>query len=831
MTDGVRRLSHDDAELLISSRMDEQLDRVDSRALLVHLQTCESCRVFAVQSEVLGRELNTLPVLPPSALVDRQIRESIAKGRSRWSLASLMPATAGNSGLRVAVGALAMLTLVSVFLLVRMAGNQSGQGTSIEAPNGAIAQQLDRSPTQESASLGQVSGPTETPRLVVPKTPESEASGPGASTETAGRPTDVAVAPAEKTSAAQAEPTRTLDPAFVYSVDNTQTPASDNAEPTNTEIANDTVPTETSVDVAVAAVMVDDGTPVDGSDPSETPERESPVSTATFTTPDDTDTTGSTETPSVPTEQPSAEVTMTAEAPKEETATQQPATSTAQPTATATPVEISVDATETTINSAAPPTSDDSTAAIAVVSPESPVSPPAEGTPSGEPMSTPLPSDVLPPSTPTETPAAPFTQPTIAPMAGVTGGDQGTGESINGEQSPQIVANDGTDADGLESEDAGDNGQSIEFAGGQPQSPDDGQGTNGDQSNNGDSGSSPPIVPSDDKDVPNGVGGDSNQTGSGSAAQQPTAVPTVDASIAPSGLDLSDTVTDLPSGTTAPAGRLEFSPGMNLYVVIAPDGQLAVADLSGELVVTFGSGDLPVWSGGGLMFRTQGEAGAEVGIWNSDTGDVSYVPPSENEASDDVPIGGNGSAFYFLRTYPGSGIVELRSATIDGSDNGVLWTSDEVTLGGARPVYSEIGIYLPTDSAWLLIDSSGNESLLGENPYGSIGAPVLSPGGGLMAYSVGDEVIVAWSTDPGTAVATAPFSAAGGYAFATSGEEIVISDGSSLHVISYLGEDLGTLGGNQPIGTVYWISDTIYYLQIGEDAALMSTTQAAIESE
>ena len=62
MTDGVRRLSHEDAEMLISARMDEQLDRADSRALLVHLQTCESCRAFAVQSEVLGRELNALPV-------------------------------------------------------------------------------------------------------------------------------------------------------------------------------------------------------------------------------------------------------------------------------------------------------------------------------------------------------------------------------------------------------------------------------------------------------------------------------------------------------------------------------------------------------------------------------------------------------------------------------------------------------------------------------------------------------------------------------------------------------------------------------------------------
>jgi hypothetical protein len=99
-----------------------------------------------------------------------------------------------------------------------------------------------------------------------------------------------------------------------------------------------------------------------------------------------------------------------------------------------------------------------------------------------------------------------------------------------------------------------------------------------------------------------------------------------------------------------------------------------------------------------------------------------------------------------------------------------------------------------------------------------------------MTYSAGDQVIVAWTQAPGIAIATAPFSAPGGYAFATSGEEIVVSNGSSLHVISFDGTDLGTLGGTQPIGAVYWISDTIYYLQIGEDAALKSTSLTAIQA-
>ena len=823
MTDGVRRLSHEDAEMLISARMDEHLERADSRALLVHLQTCESCRAFSVQSEVLGRELGALPVLPPSALVDRQIRASIGKGRSRWSLGSLMPATGGNSGLRVAVGALAMLTLVSVFLLVRMAGDQAGEGPSIEAPNGGVAQQIDRTPTGDAVLAA---GPTETARLVVPQTAESDSTEVSAPTELSSDPTEAAGVPPDETTAAEVEPTGTLDSNFAYSIEKTETPESGNQEPTETAQPDST---EESGNVAVAAVMVDEGTPAEGEDATTEPEDESPIATEVVATPTEEDAPEPTATPSAPVEAPSVEATLTPESPTEAPASEEPATTVPEPTATETPVEISVDATETPAEQATA-SSDEATEAIEVDSQDGPASPSAPDQTPTDTSFAPQPTQTPQPPAPSETPAAPFSQPTIAPMSGVTGGDQGTGETAggNGGESPPIVPNDGSEAEaGEEGTGPEDIGQGVGAAGTQTQTGD--GGSVGDVASQG--GESPQIVPAGGTDIPEGVGGDNGEVGQDGDTQEPSEIPTVDDSIEPSGLDLSDTVASLPAGTTSPIGRLEFSPGMNLYVVIAPDGQLAVANLDGELVVTMEGADLPVWSGSGLMFSTPGESGARVSIWNSDTGDLASISPSDNEASDDVPIGGDGSAFYYLRTYPGNGIVELRSATIDGSDNGVIWTSEAVTLAGARPLYSDSGVYLPTDSEWLFIDWAGNESSLGANPYGFVGAPVLSPGGGLMAYSVGDQIVVAWTNDPGTATATAPFSAQGGYAFATSGEEIVVSDGSSLHVISYQGEDLGTLGGNQPIGGVYWISDTIYYLQIGEDAALQSTSLTAIQSE
>lgn len=800
MTDGVRRLSHEDAEMLISARMDEQLDRADSRALLVHLQSCESCRAFAVQSEVLGRELAALPVLPPSAVVDRQVRESIAKGRSRWTLGSLMPAAGSGGGLRVAIGALAMLTIVSVFLLVRMADDQTGESPAIDAPNGGVAQQINQTPPGDDAPLDEAAPPTATARVVVPKAPESDSTEVGAPTKGAEGSTSVAAASTEAPDVVESEPTATLDSGFVYTIGATKTPQSDGSQPTETSEPGEADSTATTEDVSVAMAVTDDGTVA--ADPTGD---ESPVATATADEHGE-----ATEQPSAPAEEPSGEATIASETATEEPEEAISPTTTPEPTVTPTPVEISVEETEAPPEPTAQAPSADATEAIQVESPESGESPEAE------------PTQTASPPDQTPTPSQPYGQPTIAPISGQTGGQQETGETQIGadDNSPQIVPNDGNEIENGSSGSSEANGASVAAA----ETPETGDGPQSDESS-----SSPPIVPSDGTSVPGGVGGNNGQSGQSQELQSPTPVPTVDDSIQPSGLDLSTMVTSLPSGTTSPAGRLEFSPGMNLFVVVAPDGQLAVADLNGELVVTLGQSELPVWSGSGLMFSTQGSSGLEVGIWNSETGELSAIPPSD-KASDDLPIGGNGSAFYYLRSYPDSGIVELRSATIDGSDNGVLWTSDEVTLGAPRPLYSESGVYLPTDSEWLFIDWSGAQSSLGQNPYGFIGTPVLSPGGGLMAYSAGDQVIVAWTDRPGEATATAPFTPPGSYAFSTSGEEIVISDGSSLYVVSYEGQDLGQLAGNQPIGGVYWIDDAIYYLQIGEDAALKSTSLGAIQS-
>lgn len=769
MTGGVRRLSHEEAEMLISARMDEQLDRADSRALLVHLQTCEACRAFAVQTEILGRELEALPVLPGSAIVDRRIREVISARPPRWSLSGLLGGFGGSPGVRVAAGALAVLALVSVYLLIRMAGANTDTLRSIDAPNGGVAQQLDHTATSVTGVPKTAGfGPTETPRIVVAPSRTAEI---GGTTE----PQPALTTPAHATETGEALPTATLDSSYVYPIDTTRTPRVGKSTPT--PASELPTATEESGVVVAAAVGGELGTPVEVAGTQAIASDSAPATIEVEPQPDDN-------------------------------ATEVDATAPPEPTQTATPVEISVASAiasrEAETEKSSTPEADVATEVPAMISPT-----PSPAVATSEPT-----------QEPTTTIEPTFVQPTIAPVSGrpATGGEdgihldgsgseveQGTDESHDG-QSPPIVPSDGTD---------------VQAA-----------------SNVGDgTGGSPQIVAVDGTTVPDetGVADGTSEAGVGGQSQiePPTASPTVDETDKPTGLDLSTTITNLPSGTSSPIGRLEFDLGTQLYVVLAPDGQLAVANLEGELVVTLGMGELPVWSGTALMFSTPGERGSIIGIWNSETGHLSYVPASDEDASNDVPIGGGGSSLYFLRTFPNRpGAMEIRSATVDGSDEGVLWSSDAFGFSGARPVWSSSGILLPTDSAWLLIDFDGNETELGENPYGAIGPPVLSPGEGLVAYSAGDQVIVAWTDDPGVAVATAPFAGApGGYAFATTGEEIVVSDGTALHVISYQGDDLGTLAGSQPIGGVYWLSGTIYYLQTGTDAALRTTDLATIQGD
>ncbi|GIW03671.1 MAG: hypothetical protein KatS3mg059_0291 [Thermomicrobiales bacterium] len=112
-------LTHEEAEALISARLDAPLSPAQNRALLAHLATCRQCRAFAAQMEIMSRALRELPRLPASPLVSRQVRERIHAGRPWWS--RLTPAAFGSRWGAMPIAAVTMVLLVALatVLIVR----------------------------------------------------------------------------------------------------------------------------------------------------------------------------------------------------------------------------------------------------------------------------------------------------------------------------------------------------------------------------------------------------------------------------------------------------------------------------------------------------------------------------------------------------------------------------------------------------------------------------------------------------------------------------------------------------------------------------------------
>ena len=63
-------LTHEQAEALVSARLDAHLEPVENRELLLHLQGCASCRAFAVQLEIMVREFNAVYELMQEKKID-----------------------------------------------------------------------------------------------------------------------------------------------------------------------------------------------------------------------------------------------------------------------------------------------------------------------------------------------------------------------------------------------------------------------------------------------------------------------------------------------------------------------------------------------------------------------------------------------------------------------------------------------------------------------------------------------------------------------------------------------------------------------------------------
>ncbi len=768
-----RPLTHEQAEALVSARLDAPLEPVENRNLLLHLQSCAACRAFAVQLEVMAREFEALPMLPASPIVRREVHDRIQTRPPFWSRWTAAGSVRGMQAAPAALGLMILLVAASAILLIRMASTDPGNGIAtspgaIDAP-ADIAVVLPTTPTatsEEQTGLSQPPpAPTATAR-VVSEPMTSPTPGSADAQSSALQPRDDAAEdsvaldqPAAST--APALSTRQVEPPSIQSAAEEDTqpdpepseverdlespPGQADSSESETEpeqqIAESTSETDDSVNIAAAS----DDTAISVAEEVEGPATPGPTMT------------------------PSSEPTATTES--SPTASPDPPrpTETIQPTSTPTTLPTSTPTPQPTSTATNEPT--------ATLTPEPTATQTAEPT-----------------ATPTEEP--PPAQPTIAPV-------QGSSVEPAGEQSSEATGTSGSGAIVSRSEDG-----------------------------------SPPIAPVQQQgDAPEEVSEDDAEitdvdepTEIASEPEQADAV----GGQGPSILDSADVVGNLGSGVAAQSGRLEFRLYIDWYTVTLSEGSLAVADTSGSILMNLGPAGYPVWSPQGLvlLYASYGGAYPEVRSWDSETGSVYQVTPPDGVAVSDIPGGWFGSRFYYQRTFPDSpGLIEIRSASWDGSDDQLVWTGNEVYPVSARPLATATGLLIATSSNWLLVTPDGSSIDMGGNPYGSIGVPILSPGGSLIAYNAGGQVYVAWTDDPGVPINGGfPYDGGfgAGFAFATTGEEVVVSGSNRLTLYSIFGETLGSASATVPVAAPYWIEDRIYFLEIGSTTSLRVISASAI---
>jgi hypothetical protein len=123
------------------------------------------------------------------------------------------------------------------------------------------------------------------------------------------------------------------------------------------------------------------------------------------------------------------------------------------------------------------------------------------------------------------------------------------------------------------------------------------------------------------------------------------------------------------------------------------------------------------------------------------------------------------------------------------------------------------GMLIPTQSSWLLVSPGGDVSDMGANGHGAVTAPTLSPGGSLVAYLVGGQVIIASVNSPGAAIASIP--SAGSFDWSPDGEQLVVTDGSGVAIYTASGAPVMSIPNSTgvSIAAVGWTGKGIYLLE------------------
>lgn len=782
------RMSHAEAERLISARLDAPLDPAQNRVLLAHLATCDSCRAFANRMEQMSTELRALPVLPASPLVSRQVRARIMQPPSPWSWLSGALFNGRWGAIPAAVAGLALVAAVAVALVLR--GSDPNQGASpLAAPsmtNLAMASATSQAALIVSTPPGQANGTIlNVTASTTPKFPNVQVTSTPTATATT-QPT--ATATPQPTATATVPPTETVVAPLVALNTATATPS-----PTKTATA---VPTKATIQPTATATNTAQATAI--AKPAETATIEATSTPGETATPEPTQTT---------TAEPTRTATRKATATAQPTETDTPApTATAQPTETATPESTAtaeptqtatVEATsvEPTIAAAiAPAQAPPETATAQPAKPPKPTeTPTATRTETAAPASPVVATIETPAKTvtarptktprPAKTPTEPAAPPTIAPQGGQSA-------AVIETQAPSDAANGSTDGNssaGQTSPGQSNTSPAIESVGG-----------------NASGASSATESPTDSAVI---AAINPTETPK-SSRKKPSAKETSTAAPASAAFANSQLLAQFGSAIQ-PGAIVRANPDAGLFVV-ADSAGCTIYDFSGAAVGSVPGGAEPVWTlyGTALLVSAPANGSQTATIWLTKSQSSFPINAPSDRAYVDHPAGADANAFYFVRSFTdGSGIEVHRTLFTDNSDT-AIWSGSGQLSG--QPVVTDAGVIFAAGGSFYAVSAAGDETKLGGDSYGKVEAPLRSPAGGGFAFVSGNSLIASPAGQPSSgAVIPYSSSAGGGFAYSADGSEIAAAADGTLSLYQASGALAGKASSGGTVTVVAWRSDGI----------------------
>ncbi len=782
------KLTHAEAQALVSARLDGPLDPVAERELNSHLATCDSCRAFSLSASRLALDLQNLPYLPASPAVTRAVLDHVSTPRTplAWLVGSWSSRTLASAGAVALAMIIIAATTFGALRLLDLGDDRAQIPAATTTPSDLAALVAGDDPTipageeelvtsqpdseSDSTSLrleetGESTNPTQPPSdpdaedsqeldtIGPPGTNEAFESTSAEPTESPGSGSDDAVESGGPVTEVSAIATTALDLLGIIQRPSTE-PGDDSTAPSDPPVDPTATPDPTEEPTATPAPTEE---PTAALVPTEEPTATPAPTEKLIPTPEPTEVT--TEEPTAtpePTEAPTATPIPT----EEPTATPEP---TEEPTATPIPTEEPTPTPEPTEVPTEEPTA----------TPVPTEEPTATPVPTEEPTATPVPTQE-----PTSLPDP--TSPPIEPREDSTVVDATSGsDSIDDAPDPTDPSESGTDEPVIES---------VDGMGGGDDDPTD---------------APPPTDPTDEQVIEPIIEpvdeGETDGSGAAPDADQPTE------EHAQSG-QFDGTSGGLTLGSGDSHTGIGAIPGTGSRLAPGGGGGIAFSDQPGLASTT--SQGLSAQSDGRVVDVCAGGTCVEASAG------------SATDSSVDTPVAWLDGELVYQRQNGATHQLEFRALSVEAGSLDV--TGDRLLGGGGSEQQYRYGPFA-VDGSLLVLSSGGwvsitlsQSAVIDGNPYGTdLRLIRIHPQLGQISYVAGGDVIVASLDAPGQALARVPFQGQD-YDLSPGGERIAVIGDNGLTVMNLGGEEVATYPNAEGIavGGIVWVSDGIFYADL-----------------